>query len=86
MLATLIRKRDTANAERQRLAGEVARFRRLMFTRATEAANLLWPMNTPITLPRPHAPFAPSNLWGLCGPESHDDEDEGKPSIFVIIH
>lgn len=72
--------------EQQRLAREAAMFHRIFFARAVEAANTLWPANAPITPLRRYVPFAPTNLWGLCGRESPDDEDEGKLSSLVIVY
>lgn len=85
-LVALTHRLENANTERQRLAGEATMFRRLFFARAVEAANILWPANAPVTPLQPYVPFAPTNLWGLCGRESPDDEDEGELSTSVIIY
>jgi hypothetical protein len=78
MLADLVQRQDNAIVEQQNIGREISAFRRLVYTCTVELVNLLWPADMPVAFLQPEKVLIPSNLWGLCGPESPDGEDEGE--------
>jgi hypothetical protein len=84
-LTRLFQRRNTAIAKQTHVARETTALRQQLFSQLVEVAGVLWPLNTPLTCLQIEKILTLSNLWGLCGPESMDDEDKGKLPHHTII-
>lgn len=78
----LFQRRLNAHAQRERVHQETLHSRQTVFNRIIEVTGILWPQNMLSIAPHAVNIFAPSNLWGLRGPEL----DEGKPSPLIFLY
>lgn len=81
-LNRLFQRRLNAHTQREQIHQDTLRSRQTVFNQIIEMTSILWPPNMPLIAPHVANVFAPSDPWGLRGPES----GEGKQQHLSTAH
>lgn len=81
----LFQRRLDVHVQREQIHQHTLHSRQSLFNQIVKVVGILWPPGMPLIAPFATNIFAPSNLWGLCGPGSDEGKQSQAPSTILYL-